>query len=464
MSKIYPLVLCGGMGSRLWPMSRIDQPKQFQPVGDKASLTYFQTTVQRHRGALFHDPIVVTNLRHVDMVRQQLDDIQCGGQIIAEPCGRNTGPAVLAAALHILRTDPEALLLVLPADHIIDGDLNATVLRMAGAAANGSIVTFGVTPGYAETGYGYIIDGGAAGNHHGLRKVARFVEKPEAKVAQSLIDKGGAYWASGISLFSAATIVQEFKRFEPETLAAVLAAVENGTTGADGVSLEASSFAKALSEPTERVIFERSAAVTLAPISVEWDDIGAWAAVYDVNPKCADGNVTTGDVLSLNTTNSLIRSDGRLVVVVGMDDVIVVDTKDALLVTNRAHAQDVKKVVDLLKSKGRPEVVSHLTRPTAWGGVENLVSDTGYKLEMLTVRPGSTAQINGYGIGNSFLSVVNGQGSYLEDRAEPRMPLSIGAMLSIDKDTVVSLTNTQATDLQAILLSTGQHRVLVHHD
>ena len=464
MYKIYPLVLCGGMGSRLWPMSRIDQPKQFQPVGEKGSLTYFQTTVQRHRGTWFHDPIVVTNLRHADMVRQQLDEMQCGGQIIGEPVGRNTGPAVLAAAIHILRTDPEAVLLVLPADHIIHGDLNATVLRMADAAADGSIVTFGVMPGYAETGYGYIIDGGAAGTHHGLRKVARFVEKPEASVAQALIDMGGAYWASGISLFSAATIVQEFQRFEPESYAAVLAAVQNGTTGPEGISLEARSFAKALSEPTERAIFERSAAIALAPITVKWDDIGAWAAVYDVNPKSPDGNVTTGDVLAMHTTNSLIRSDGRLVVVVGMDDVIVVDTKDALLVTNRAHAQHVKQVVDVLKSTGRPEVVSHMFHTTAWGGVENLISDTAYKLEMLTVRPGSTAQINGYGIGASFLSVVTGQGSYLEDRAEPRMPLAIGAMLSIDKDTMVSLTNTQATDLQAILLSTGQHRILVHHD
>lgn len=467
MRMIYPLVLCGGMGSRLWPMSRIDQPKQFQPVNGKGSLTYFQTTVQRHRGSGFHDPIVVTNHRHADLVRHQLDEIQCGGLIISEPVGRNTGPAVLAAALAILPVDPEALLLVLPADHIILGDLNATVLRMANAAGDGHIITFGVPPGYAETGYGYIMDGGTTINHLGLHHVGRFVEKPPLEVAQALIDSGDAYWASGISLFSAALIAAEFKRLEPMTYAAVLAAVLGATPSYRGLTLEAQAFRKARNEPTERMIFEHSSAVYLAPITVKWHDIGAWAAVYDVNAKCDDGNVTNGDVLMIDTTNSLVRSDGRLVVVVGMDDIIVVDTKDALLVTNRAHAQKVKQVVETLKSSGRSEVISHLYHAKSWGGIEDLLSETGFKLEMLTVRPGFTAQINGHGVGASFLSVVTGEGSYLEDHALPGQPLGIGAMLSIDKDTEVSLTNTLATDLQALLLSTGQHpplMALAHHD
>ena len=168
MTTIYPLILCGGMGSRLWPMSRIDQPKQFQPINGKGSLTYFQTTVQRHRGDMFHDPIIVTNAAQADLVSQQLTEIQVAGRIIGEPVGRNTGPAVLAAALSILSTDPEAIFLVLPSDHIINGDLNTTVARMRAAAAGGRIITFGVTPGYAETGYGYIIDGGKVDGYAGL--------------------------------------------------------------------------------------------------------------------------------------------------------------------------------------------------------------------------------------------------------------------------------------------------------
>lgn len=455
MKTIHPLVLCGGMGSRLWPMSRIDQPKQFQQINGKGSLTYFQTTVQRHRGPLFHDPIVVTNAAQADLVSQQLIEIQATGHIIGEPVGRNTGPAVLAAALSILSDDPEALLLVLPSDHIINGDLNATVARMAAAAAGGQIITFGVTPGYAETGYGYIIDGGKVDGYAGLHKVARFIEKPSSEVAQRLIDEGTAYWASGISLFRADVICDEFRRLDPRTFAAVTRAVEDARPTDHGITLHEAAFRDARDEPTERAIFENSPAIALAPIDVQWDDVGAWASVYDVNTKSDAGNVTNGDVMTLDTTNSLIRSDGRLVVVVGMDNVIVVDTKDALLVTDREHAQQVKTVVEKLKSGGRREVVSHAYRNHAWGGIEALLTeDPDYRLEKLTVLPGSTMKINGHGLGDSFLSVVAGQGTYIEDARGNDQTLELGTMLTIDKDTEISLTNNATSELHAILLST----------
>ena len=226
----------------------------------------------------------------------------------------------------------------------------------------------------------------------------------------------------------------------------------------DGVVLDEVAFAKARSEPTERMIFEHSPAISLAPIAVRWDDIGAWAAVYDVNPKCGAGNVTLGDVLLMDTTNSLVRANGRLVVVVGMNDVVVVDTKDALLVTDRAHTQQVKQVVEALKSTGRSEVVSHLYHERSWGGVEDLLSKASYKLEMLTIRPGLTARINGHGLGASFLAVVTGEGSYLEGRAEPCQSLQEGSVLSIDRHTEISLTNMLATDLQALLLSMSKEQ------
>lgn len=467
MRMIYPVILCGGMGARLWPMSRVQQPKQFQPVNGKGSLSYFQTTVQRHRGQQFHDPIVVTSHRHIDLVRQQLNEIQCGGTIIGEPCARNTGPAVLAAALQILPIDPAALLLVLPSDHMIEGDLNATVLAMAEAAAAGDIITLGIVPTYAETGYGYILDGGETAYQAGLHHVARFVEKPNAAVAEALLAAGGAYWASGISLFSAETIVSEFNRLEPATLGAVRAAMAGAARVAHGLILQDFAFRHARSEPTERMIFEKSPLVTLAPITVRWDDIGAWAAVYDVNAKTDSGNVVNGDVMAMETTNSLIRSDGRLVVVVGMNDVIVVDTKDALLVTNRAHAQKVKQVVDLLKASGRAEIESHSFHATPWGGIEDLLSKAGYKLELLTVRPGRTAKINDHGVGASFLSVVMGEGAFFENPSLLSLPLMTGSVWEINKDTQVSLKNVLTTDLQALLLSMGQvakNPSFAHHD
>lgn len=453
MTKIHPLVLCGGMGSRLWPMSRQHQPKQFQPTNGPGTLTYFQTTVQRHRGPIYEDPIVVTNLRHADLASQQLAEIQSAGLVIAEPFGRNTGPAVLAAAMTILSRDPAGLLLVLPADHMILGDLNTTISAMRSAARAGRIVTFGITPGYAETGFGYIIDGGADAGHPGLRSVSRFVEKPDFSTATDLIASGTAYWASGISLFRADVICAEFARLDPATFKAVQQALLLSRPRSNGMLLDQVAFAMATDNPTERAVFERSTAVSMAPISVKWDDVGAWAAVYDVNHKSADGNVTSGDVLAVDTTNSLIRSDGRLVVVVGMQDMIVVDTKDALLVTDRAHAQQVKQVVDTLKANGRDEVVTHPYHTKPWGGVEALLQDASYKLEMLTLRPGSTMQINGHGLGDSFLSVVTGEGSYSEDATPLNRPLSLGAMLAINRNTEISLTNTQATDLQALLLS-----------
>ncbi len=454
MNSIYPLILCGGMGSRLWPMSRIDQPKQFQPVNGKGSLTYFQTTVQRHLGAKFHEPIIVTNAAQADLVSQQLNEIQSAGRIIGEPVGRNTGPAVLAAALSILPDDPDAILLVLPSDHIIVGDLNQTVEGMAIAADGGRIITFGVTPGYAEAGYGYIIDGGEVATYPGLHSVARFIEKPTVEVAQRLIDEGTAYWASGISMFRADVISEEFRKLEPRTHAAVTEAVSAAKPTRNGIVLNEAAFREARDEPTERAIFENSSVIALAPIDVKWDDVGAWASVYDVNAKSDDGNVTNGDVMTLDTTNSLIRSDGRLVVVVGMNDVIVVDTKDALLVTDRAHAQQVKLVVEKLKSGGRSEVVSHPFRNHAWGGIESLADNPEYRLEKLTVLPGSTIAINGHGLGDSFLSVVSGTGTYLEDNKGNDQTLELGSMLTIDKDTEVSLTNPSDQDMHAFLLST----------
>lgn len=454
MQKIYPLVLCGGMGSRLWPMSRIEQPKQFQPVNGKGSLTYFQTTVQRHRGPLYHAPIVVTAAAQADLVGQQLVEIQSGGRIIAEPCGRNTGPAVLAAALGVLVEDPDAILLVLPSDHMVSGDLNTPIAGMVSAADAGRIILFGITPGYAETGYGYIIDGGADTDCDGLHRVSRFVEKPPVDTAQRLIDDGNAYWASGISLFRADVISAEFRRLDPGTHAAVNAAVQLGRPAPGRLLLDDAAFREARDEPTERAVFEQSPLVSLACLDVEWDDVGAWASVYDVAPKTAAGNVTHGDVMALDTTNSLIRSDGRLVVVIGMKDVIVVATKDALLVTDREHAQHVKQAVEQMKGVNRAEVVSHPYRSFSWGRIEALAPEADYKVDMLTLRPGAGLKINGRGRGTRFLSVLVGEANCLVTPPIADRTLSPGSILTIENDAEVSLTNTADHDLRAVLLST----------
>ncbi|MGB8812821.1 MAG: mannose-1-phosphate guanylyltransferase/mannose-6-phosphate isomerase [Paracoccaceae bacterium] len=450
-NPIYPVILCGGMGSRLWPMSRIDQPKQFQPISGKGSLTYFQTTVQRHRSASFHAPIVVTNARHTAMVDRQLHELQTGGTVIGEPVGRNTGPAVLAAALTALQSDPDAQLLVLPSDHIIKGNLNKTVTAMQAAADNGRIVTFGIKPAYPETGYGYITDGGGYENYPGLHRVESFVEKPAFEIAKRLLNTGFSYWASGISLFRADALIEEFHRLDPNTYFAVLAALKAADRNRDLILLEESSFAQATNEPTERLVFERTAAIALAPLrDIEWDDVGAWNAVHQISERNADGNVTNGDVLTMDTKNSMIQSDTRLVAVIGMQDVIVIDTPDALLVTNREHSQSVKKVVDHLKSQMRREVHTHVARDTTWGRVEKLAGDAGYDMRMITVQPGARLKVNGTGSGPSLLTVVSGEGIYEMDGVQTRTRR--GDTVAIDADFALPLINPTSRELRVIQL------------
>ena len=453
---IYPLILCGGMGARLWPMSRIEQPKQFQPVRGKGSLSYFQTTVQRHRGDDFHAPLVVTSAAQTVLVHRQLQDLQIKSTVIAEPMGRNTGPAVLAAALTIAQTDPEALLLVLPSDHIITGNLNATILSMRDAADDGRIVLFGIPPTYPETGYGYIMDGGGYGFIPGLHRVDRFIEKPPIEVAKSLIAGGNAYWASGISMFRADVIIEEFLRFDPQTFYTVSEAVTGGTRTENTLLLESGAFAKATSEPTERLVFERSPTTALAPaLNIEWDDVGAWNSVQKISPACDDGNVKNGDIMVLDTKNSLIQSDSRLVAVIGLRDMIVIDTPDALLVTNRDNAQNVKQVVDQLKSQSRREVQSHVIRETSWGRVEPLSKAQGYDMRMIVVAPGATVRVNGTGIGPSLLTFING-GAVYEIDGRP-VTAKRGESVTIAADVILPMTNVTGRELRAmqLMLTTG---------
>ncbi|WP_406736532.1 mannose-1-phosphate guanylyltransferase [Thioclava sp. GXIMD4215] len=440
-NAIRPTVLCGGMGSRLWPMSRVEQPKQFQSVNGRGGATFFQETVQRHTGKEFGDPIVVTNARQTAIVKRQLRDIQKTGQIIGEPMGRNTGPAVLAAALYALRDDRDAKLLVLPSDHIISGDINTIITAMLPAAEAGQIITFGVIPTYAETGYGYITDGGAYDHFSGLHRVLRFVEKPPAEVALKMLEDGQSYWASGISMLRADLLVEEFAKFDPQTLAAVSDALAHASEDQLGASvLEENAFGKAANEPTERLIFERSEHISLAPLpGIDWNDVGAWNSVHSISDQKENGNVTFGDVVTHDTANSLIRSEDRLVAVIGLDDVIVVDTPDALLLANRERSQDVKLVVEQLKKNKRNEVISHRLRDVTWGQSETLRSQGDCEMEMMRVESGAKLTVNGTGEGRSILTMISGQGECTLPEGE--RTLFEGCSIMIDADYAMPVSN-----------------------
>ncbi|MFW2544247.1 mannose-1-phosphate guanylyltransferase [Primorskyibacter sp. 2E107] len=359
MTTIYPLIICGGKGTRLWPLSRTQSPKQFQKISGPESSTFFQVAVQRHSGPVYNDPVIVTGVTHRGTVVKQLREIQSNAQIICEPMGRNTGPAVLAAAHAISRKDPNALFVVVPADHIISGPLTETIEACIPAAQAGHIITFGIPPRYAETGFGYITDAGPMEGYEAIRQVGGFVEKPPAEEAQALIDSKAAYWASGLSMFSARTIIDEYARFDPRTAAYVADSVEFGSDTPDALYLNEADFAEAASEPTEGVVFEKTDRIALAPLDVSWDDVGSWLAMYNISPQDQNGNVLQGDVIALDAVNTMVRADSRLVSVVGLTDVIVIDTPDALLVARMDETQSVKKVVEQLKASHRTETEVH---------------------------------------------------------------------------------------------------------
>ena len=457
MSKrsVFPLVLCGGMGSRLWPMSRVDQPKQFQPTSGPGTATFFQSTLMRHRGQGYEAPIVVTNYRHGPIVNRQMSEVQMGGTVIAEPVGRNTGPAVLAAALTLLDESPDALMLVLPSDHVVKGDMDEIVQEMTGPAEDGRIIVFGVPPRYAETGYGYITDGGASALHDGLHEVQQFVEKPPVDLAQSLVDGGRSYWASGISLFRADVLVEEYRRFDPATSALVEAAVARAArryvkSARDHILLDEETFRQARSEPTERAVFEVTERIGLAKMhGIEWDDVGAWSAVHRISGRDEMGNRLSGDVVAIDTRNSLIQAAGRLVAVIGMEDVVVVDTPDALLVTQRGRAQDVKALVERLQAESRDEASSHVVRDTSWGQVEVLTRAPGYDMRIITINPGEALSILGTGIGPSLLTVISGQAD-CDVKGGQSVRMVMGHSLSITADQSLSVYNPRADELKMI--------------
>ena len=359
MTRITPLIICGGNGTRLWPLSRKHSPPQFQRIGGPESLTFFQSAVQRHRASVFADPVIVTGRIHEGTVRSQLQDLQVSARIICEPMGRNTGPAVLAAAEVMLAEDPDTIFVVVPADHVIEGDLATSMAACLPAALAGHIVTFGIEPRYPESGFGYIVDGGPKEGFEPVRQVDRFVEKPHYDDAEALIEAGGAYWASGISMFGAATIRDEYRKFDPETAELVAQSVQKAKDENGSLHLDSGTFGETNAEPTESVVFEKTDRIALAPLEVTWDDVGSWKAMYGISRPDQDGNVLQGDVIALDAQNTMVRADSRLVSVVGLSDVIVIDTPDALLIARMDQTQDVKAVVDELKKTQRSETERH---------------------------------------------------------------------------------------------------------
>lgn len=391
---LHPVILSGGSGSRLWPLSRAALPKQLLPLTSERS-TLQETLLRVKDMPDVAAPIVVANNEHRFIIAEQMREIAVTpAAILLEPTGRNTAPAAATAALELLKQDPDAVMLLLPADHLISSvsAFHAAVAEGVKAVEHGYLVTFGIVPHAPETGYGYIqqgvsLDGTSA------HKVARFVEKPNRERAEAFLAEGGYFWNSGMFLFNCRVFIEELGRLQPEMLAMCEQALAGGKKDLDFCRLDAGAFSRCPSDSIDYAVMEHTDRAAVVPADIGWNDIGTWSALWEVGPADATGNVTRGDVWLDDVENSLIRAESRMVAAIGVRDLIIVETADALLVVNRSHTQDVKKVVEHLKHQGRSEHEFHTRVFRPWGWYEGIDEGARFQVKRITVHPGSSLSL-----------------------------------------------------------------------
>ncbi len=391
---ILPVILCGGMGSRLWPLSRKHYPKQFLTLGDSEH-SLLQDTVLRLTNAGTLPPVIITNEDHRFLVAEHMRAINTECHIILEPEGRSTAPAIAAAALYGEQSHAGAHLLVLPSDHMITDQAAFTdaVQKAAKAADAGYLATFGITPEYAETGYGYIQKGDAVSGTDAL-KVAAFVEKPSRDVAEDYVKSGDYAWNSGMFMFPCAALLEELQQYEPEILTQVRAAMDAGQADADFFRLDGQAFGQAKAISIDYAVMERTQKAVTIPVSCGWSDAGAWDSLWRVGEKDDHNNVVKGSALLRDTKNSYIRADGdQTVAALGLDNMVVVSTPDMILVADQAQAQSVRDLMDDA-AKQNAAWVDHQSRVfRPWGYYETIQMGSNYQVKHIQVKPGARLSI-----------------------------------------------------------------------
>ncbi len=449
-----PVVLAGGSGSRLWPKSRVALPKQFLSLTSDQSM--LQETLARLNGTDAESPIVICNDAHRFLVAEQLRQVDCQhGGIILEPVGRNTAPAIALAALHAIKADPEAILLVLAADHLIQ-DTRAFHLAMEKAqslAVEGKLVTFGIVPDQAHTGYGYIKAGDATGGGFG---VSEFVEKPDLATATQYVDSGDYYWNSGMFMFQAKTYLSELAKYAPEILSVCEKAIETETPDLDFIRVDADVFSQSPDDSIDYAVMEHTQLAAMVSLDAGWSDVGSWSSLWETaDSKDADGNVVVGDVLMTETTNTYINAEERLVATVGLDDVVIVETKDAVLVANKSKVQDIKTIVNELKAQKRPEFEFHREVYRPWGKYDSIDNGERFQVKRITVKPGEKLSVQMHHHRAEHWIVVSGTANVTID--ESVTMLTENQSIYIPIGSVHALENPGKIPLELIEVQSGSY-------
>ena len=451
MALLQPVLLSGGTGTRLWPLSREAYPKQFLPLAGEDTMV--QATWRRVAPLAGAAPIVVANEEHRFLVAEQLRQIGAPTPaIVLEPVGRNTAPAIAAAALQALASGDDPLLLVLPSDHVVrnEAGFRDAVSAACAAAEAGALVTFGIVPDAPETGFGYI----QAETGEGVRRVLRFVEKPDAVTAQSYLDAGGYYWNSGMFLFRASRYLEELGKFQPGIVASVSAAFAAAKRDGDFIRLDKEAFAASPSDSIDYAVMEKTSDAKVLPVDIGWNDVGSWSALWEVAERDADGNAHRGDVIAVDSRNTYAYAQ-RLVALVGLDDVVVVETDDAVLVAHKDRVQEVKQVVAQLKESQRSQAVLHRKVYRPWGAYDSIDTGERFQVKRITVKPGGVLSLQMHHHRAEHWIVVSGTARVT--RGEETLLLSENQSTYIPLGVTHRLENPGMVPLELIEVQSGSY-------
>ena len=453
--QITPVILSGGSGTRLWPLSRKQYPKQYLPlVGDN---TMFQETILRLSGLdNLADPIIVCNANHRFLVSEQCQQIDITNPtILLEPIGRNTAPAIAAAAMQSLKEKDNSVLLVLSADHVIqDVEAFHYAINIASKQAqDGKLVTFGIVPTDANTGYGYIKS--SKENIEGSYKVEEFVEKPDLETARSYLEQGNYLWNSGMFMFQADILIDELSEQSPNIVASVIDAVLNAEKDLDFIRLDKKTFESSPSDSIDYALMEKSDNVVVVPLDAQWKDIGSWSVLHDIGTKDTNGNVIKGDVIVQDTTNTYINANHHMVVTIGVDNLIVVDTPDATFIAAQEKAQEVKSIVEIMQSNGRNEGTTHRKVYRPWGWYDSIEVGKNFQVKRLHVNPGAKLSLQMHHKRAEHWVVVSGTATAIN--GEDVLTLTEGDSTYIPIGTTHGLENKTNEQLEIIEVQSGTY-------